>query len=98
MEITEGDTIKDSIEVADQSNTYSFTSSRTGDVTLTISGLTGDSAVALKVYNDLGENLYTDSYFVNGDSLTIHGTKPGSHAMICIEAAEGRSNYVLTLE
>lgn len=98
VEITEGDTIRDSIEVADQSNTYSFTSSRTGDVTLTISGLTGGSVVALKVYNDLGENLYTDSYFVNGDSLTIHGTKPGFHAVICIEAAERSSGYVLTLE
>ena len=98
VEITEGDTVKDSIEFEDQTNTYSFTASKKGDSTLTISGLNGDSAVVLYVYNDRNEKLYTDSYFVNGDSVTFRDNNPGTHALIYIEEKNGKCDYVLTMK
>ena len=98
VEITEGDIINDSIEFEDQANTYSFTASRKGDSTLTISGLSGDRAVVLYVYNDRNEKLYTDSYFVNGDSVTFRDNSPGTHAIIYIEEKNGKSDYTLTMK
>lgn len=98
VEITEGDTVKDSIEFEDQTNTYSFTASKKGDSTLTISGLNGDNAVVLYVYNDRNEKLYTDSYFVNGDSVTFRDNNPGTHALIYIEEKNGKCDYVLTMK
>ena len=98
VEITDGDTVKDSIEFEDQSNTYSFTASKKGDSTLTISGLNGDRAVVLYVYNDRNEKLYTDSYFVNGDSVTFRDNSPGTHAIIYIEEKNGKCDYVLTMK
>ena len=98
VEITEGDTVKDSIEFEDQTNTYSFTASKKGDSTLTISGLNGDNAVVLYVYNYRNEKLYTDSYFVNGDSVTFRDNNPGTHALIYIEEKNGKCDYVLTMK
>lgn len=98
VEITEGDIVKDSVEFAGQVNTYSFTASRDGEATFSISELSGERRVGVSVYNDLDEKLYSESYYENGDHFTITNLKTGAHFKIFITEENGLSDYTLTVK
>ena len=97
VEITEGDIVKDSVEFAGQVNTYSFTASRDGDATFSFSELSGERRVGVSVYNDLDEQLHSNSYYENGKHFTIKNLQPGAHFKICITEQNGASDYTLTV-
>lgn len=90
--------VNDSIEYTDQRNVYSFTADHSGDVTITITGLSSGTAVELYVFNDLEETVALDTYFQNNDSLIVKNVSAGTHYEVQVRQDTGMSKYTLTID
>lgn len=97
VDISDKISISDSVEFTDQRNVYSFTAKSSGDVTITISGLESGVVVEAYVFDDLDSTVVSDTYFTNGDSITIKGCSIGEHYEIQIRQDSGMSNYTLNI-
>lgn len=97
VDISDKASISDSVEFTDQRNVYSFTAKSSGDVTITISGLESGVVVEAYVFDDLNSTVVSDTYFTNGDSITIKGCSIGEHYEIQIRQDSGMSNYTLNI-
>lgn len=98
VEIENKCVINDSIEFIDQRNVYSFGPDLSGNTTFTISGMKSGTAVEFYIYNELGETIASDSYYMNGDSLSIENVPANSNYTIQIRHHQGMSNYTLKVE
>ncbi len=97
VDISDKTCVSDSVEFTDQRNVYSFTAKSSGDVTITISGLESGVVVEAYVFDDLDSTVVSDTYFTNGDSITIKGCSVGEHYEIQIRQDSGMSNYTLNI-
>lgn len=97
VDISDKTSISDSVEFTDQRNVYSFTAKSSDDVTITISGLESGVVVEAYVFDDLDSTVVSDTYFTNGDSITIKGYSVGEHYEIQIRQDSGMSNYTLNI-
>lgn len=97
VDISDKISISDSVEFTGQRNVYSFTAKSSGDVTITISGLESGVVVEAYVFDDLDSTVVSDTYFTNGDSITIKGCSIGEHYEIQIRQDSGMSNYTLNI-
>lgn len=98
VDISDETSVSDSIEYTAQRNVYSFTAKSGGDVTVTISGLESGVNVEAYVFDDLEDIVVSDTYFTNGESITIKDCKVDEHYEIQIRQDEGMSNYSLGIE
>ena len=97
VDISDKTSVSDSVEYTDQRNVYSFTSKTSGDVIITISGLESGVNVEAYVFDDLESTVVSDTYFTNGESITIKGCSVGEHYEIQICQDSGMSNYTLNI-
>ena len=97
VDISDKISISDSVEFTGQRNVYSFTAKSSGDVTITISGLESGVVVEAYVFDDFDSTVVSDTYFTNGDSITIKGCSIGEHYEIQIRQDSGMSNYTLNI-
>lgn len=90
-------TIRDSVEYTGQRNVYSLTTQSGGDITVEISVMDDDVYVEVFVFNELKEEIESDTYFENDESITIYNCSVGEQYEIQIRQSRGLSNYTLTI-
>ncbi len=89
--------VNDEVQYTDQRNVYYITAN-TDSLVITVSGLKSNCAVELYAFNDLGEELSSDSYCYNGEYITMRNLVSGKVYEIQVRQTEGFSTYALTIE
>ena len=89
--------VKDSVEYVDQRNVYTYTVPTDGRYRFEISGMTNGTDVELYVFDQLGEDVGSDTYCVNGEGVTLKDLKAGEVYEVQVRQDEGYSNYNLSI-
>lgn len=96
-DISNYNTVYDSIRFNDQVNTYTFTANSTS-CTLFVNGMDIDEYVSLYLYNYLGETVNYETYCVNGEGFNLTNLTVGQVYTIKVEeCSSDMTNYALRL-
>lgn len=98
VNVTRGTTVRDSVEYNDQRNVYLLEAERDGDVIIRAEGLTNQTSLALRVTNELREDIGSDGYFTNGEKVTVRNVRRGSSIRIEAIQNTGYGSYTLIIE
>lgn len=89
--------VNDSFEYTDQRNLYSLYIGSSGPVEISIQNMSSNMVVELYVFNDLHEDIAGDSYFTNGESVTVSNLPAGQY-WIQVRQYDGGGKYSLVIE
>lgn len=89
--------VNDCIEYTDQRNVYSLDVGSSGPITISIAGMNNGMVVELYVFDNLQEEVDSDSYCTNGEGITISNISSGQY-WIQIRQYEGEGSYSLCIE
>ena len=89
--------IHDTIEFANQVNTYLFTPELDGQYTLTISDVLYDVYMEIYVYDHLGYIVNYDNYYYNNNNLSLSDLKSGEEYTVKIVQDTSCSPYTLSI-
>lgn len=89
--------IHDTIEFANQVNTYLFTPELDGQYTLTISDVLYDVYMEIYVYDHLGYKVNYDNYYYNNNSLSLSNLKSGEEYTVKVLQNTSYSPYKLSI-
>lgn len=95
-DITDIDTVKDSIEFSNQENVYLLTAKNDGELTLTVSGMDGSCAISATVYNSLGEKVVRNSSLRNEYDIKAK-LNAGETYKVTVNHVNGFTDYTLTI-
>lgn len=98
VEVSRNCIVNDSIEFTDQRNVYALSAGTSGQIQITISGLNSNTAIELYVFDDLHNEVDSDSYCTNGESLTVSNLSSGTQYWIQIRQYDGGGSYTMLIE
>lgn len=90
--------VNDCLEFFGQRNVYSFSVKKDGNHTITFSNIANGVVLEVRVYNYLDEVISSDSYCLNGDTLTIKNLKSGDQYQIVVYVNKNLGSYTMTID
>ena len=88
--------IKDCVEFTEQQNVYSFIPSHSGTISITLSDVINEMALELRVLNELGETIASDTYFTNEENVSFEcESNKEYHIQVCQEKCSGYYSLVI---
>ena len=98
VNVSAGTAVRDSVEYNDQRNVYLLEAERDGEVKIRAEGLMSQTALAVRVTNELLEEIGSDGYFTNGEEITVRNVSRGSRIQIEAIQNTGFGSYTLMIE